>query len=133
MKKHLFLLALLATGVAAHGYDYPYLTFRLADGTVRTLSVDGLSMGIEGTSLVARGTSETLTLTLADLQEMHFSTDGTTTPVSAAVQDEGPVEAFSTDGLSMGAFSSAAEAAQRLRSGVYVLKTKSGTRKTIVR
>lgn len=133
MKKLMLLAMGIVTGVTAHAYDYPYLTFELADGTVQSIAVDDLTMNAAAGSLVAANSSQTLTLTLTQLQKMYFATSATGISTVATQAQGGPVEVYTLQGIHMGTFASAASAKSALRSGVYVMKNNNGTQKIAIR
>lgn len=133
MKKTLFLFMALATSVAGHAYDYPYLTFVSADGTTRSFAVESLTMNVAEKSLAVKNSAEEASLTLADLQKMYFSSEATAITQAAANGTRGTVDVFSIEGMRIGSFTSVAEARNALSSGIYVIKTNNKTQKIAVK
>ncbi|MCR4604295.1 MAG: Ig-like domain-containing protein [Prevotella sp.] len=79
MKKLLLLTMVLAGTLGAMAYDYPYLTFKSSDGTMKSVSVESLVMTFSNGQLVAASSSANDAFVLADLSKMYFSqTDETT-------------------------------------------------------
>ena len=130
MKKVLLSLSMLAGALSAMAEDYPYLTFETANGTKTSISTASLTINIQDGKLMA-GSME---LTLSDLSKMYFSTFDET----MGIED---IEVFQTDDLQ-----NAGEIYdlngrkivnrtenRKLPSGIYVIKTKTGTRKIQVK
>ena len=127
--RKIFFSLILCIGIAAQAktYDYPYLTFEGTDGAVVSVEVEGLTLTVSDTDIIATETDgSTYTFTLASLDKMYFAdeADGIL-PLSTDSDEE--VEAYNTDGTKAGKFSNAAAAKAALRQGVYILKGKSVT------
>ena len=110
--------------LATYADDFPYLTFVTADGTKTSVSSSSLTIAIQDGKLMV-GSKE---FTLAELSKMYFSTSdesatgieqvNTTTPDDTAT-------IFDLQGRKM--------SQGQMRRGIYVIKTKSGTRKVNVK
>lgn len=124
MKKlYLFLAVMLGT-LTAHAEDYTYLTFVTSDGAKTSVSVSSLTMSISGTTL----TAGSKTFTLSDLTKMYFSTsDETATDIkSISVKDlKEYSEVYDLNGKKM--------SKDKLKKGVYIVKTKTGNYKIVVK
>ena len=124
MKKlYLFLAVMLGT-LTAHAEDYTYLTFVTSDGAKTSVSVSSLTMSISGTTLAAGSK----TFTLSDLTKMYFSTsDETATDIkSISVKDlKEYSEVHDLNGKKM--------SKDKLKKGVYIVKTKTGNYKIVVK
>lgn len=107
-----------------HADTYPYLTFETTDGSKASISVSGLSITINGTTLTAGSKKFTLT----NLNRMYFSTtDESTTgiiAVTAAELNEAK-EIYDLSGKQV--------TKDQMRRGVYIVKTKDGTFKVNVK
>jgi len=137
MKKILVLLTMLVGVVTAQasltsapspmGEEnyYTYLTFETTDGAKASVSVEGLTLSISGTTL----TAGTQTFTLTNLNKMYFSTSDemTTTGISEVMKadlDEATA-IYDLQGHKV--------SKNQMRRGVYVIKTKQGTFKINVK
>ena len=123
MKKVLLSLSMLAGALSAMAEDYPYLTFETANGTKTSISTASLTINIQDGKLMA-GSME---LTLSDLSKMYFSTSDETTgikEVNIATLDD-TADIYDLQGRKV--------SRDQMRRGVYVIKTKNGTRKVNVR
>lgn len=132
MKKIIFTLLALTGAMTAQAYDYPYLTFMTGSGTLTSLSVSSLTITVSDGQLVVTNSGGSQTFTLSDLSKMYFSTEDVSTGISSpAVTDE--VEVLTVDGISLGRFAGVEQARTALKSGTYVIKSKSKTFKMTVR
>ena len=128
MKKILlFLLTLI--GMSVHAEDYSYLTFETADGTKTSVAVSSLTLTIAGGKLTAGDK----TFTLSELSKMYFSTTDATGIEKVISTVDGEVEVFNLRGVSIGKYNSMSEAANSLKTGVYIIKGKSKTLKISVK
>lgn len=122
-------MSLFLTVMAAPADDtYGYLTFQKSDGGEQSVSVDNLKITFSDGQLIATNTSTSATFTLSDLSKMYFSSTATAIEtVDANASDDSTVEIWSLSGISLGSFSSLAEARQKLSRGVYVVKQGTKT------
>ena len=134
--KHLFpaLLLLASQTASAEFYDYPYMAFQTADGTVKTLSVSSLSLTITDGQLIAVSDDGTEQFTLSDLAKMYFTTEAEATKVQATeAADSSSVEVISLSGVSYGTFSDVEAARKSLPAGMYIVKNGKETFKIAVK
>lgn len=130
MKKIILItmLAILTTGMRAAQYDY--LVFTLTDGTTKTVAASNLTISFSDGNLIAASGSETLaTLSLAQLTQMEFSTDdptGITTLSTNTLTTDEATAIYDMNGRQIPTGTS-------LRSGMYIVKTKSRTIKVYVK
>lgn len=134
MKTKLLLFLLCMATLSGYADDnYSYLAFETADGTTATETADNLHITFANGQLIATSTATSNTYTLTDLTRMYF----TNTPVTAinelATGNEGNVEVYSAQGISMGTFASMQAARSLLKQGLYIVKSDSGTFKMTVR
>jgi hypothetical protein len=73
------LIALVA--ICASAETYSYLKFTKTNGTTVTCSVEGLKITYDNTNVTVTNAEGTTTLALAEVKDMYFSNDGSTTPV----------------------------------------------------
>ena len=125
MKKILCLFMALVGALTAQAADYSYLTFETTDGVKTSVDVSSLPVTINlDNSTLTIGSQ---TFALADLSKMYFSTQSETTgieEISSATIDD--------DAVIYDLFGRKVTKAQ-MRRGIYVMKTKLGTRKVNVR
>lgn len=125
MKKILCLFMALVGALTAQAADYSYLTFETTDGVKTSVDVSSLPVTINmDNSTLTIGSQ---TFALADLSKMYFSTQSETTGIeeisSATIDDDAVI--YDLYGRKM--------TKAQMRRGIYVMKTKLGTRKVNVR
>lgn len=120
-----------ATAIASAA-DYPYMVIRQKDGTETVMKSEGLTFSISGTQLSATNADGTTAFTFADLASMEFSK--TASIVSAIANDcDGAIDVYTPGGQFVGRYTAIADALDGVPvSGVYVMKSKSGTAKFVV-
>ncbi len=126
MKKIVLFLTMMVGVLTAHADSYTYLTFETTDGAKASLSVEGLTLSISGTTLTAGAQSFTLT----NLSKMYFSTsDETATGISEELRVNSEEFASATFYDLHGKMVDKSQ----LSKGIYIVKTKSRTYKMVVR
>ena len=123
MKKFLLLLTALAGGATTQAEDYAYLTFETTDGEKISVPLESLTLSINGSTL----TAGTQTFTLENLSKMYFSSTDEATAIkeiSKTDLDEA-TDIYDLQGHKV-------QKAQMGR-GVYIVKTKQGTCKIVVK
>ncbi len=120
-------MSLVAASLAAQAYDYPYLAFQTADGSVKTVSVESLSISFSDGKLVVTNGDGTSTFTLTDLTKMYFSTENTSTGIekTEGQETEQVSEVYDLQGRKI--------PVSDMRHGIYLIKTKKGTQKVYVK
>jgi hypothetical protein len=124
MKKLFLLLTVLVTTLTVQAEGYTYLTFETTEGAKASVSVENLTLTINGTTLTA-GSQQ---FTLSNLSKMYFSTsDETATGIeeinSASIEEATDIYDLQGHKVSK----------EQMRKGVYIVKTKSRTYKMVVR
>ena len=124
MKKFVVFLTMMVGTLAVHAADYTYLTFETTDGAKASVSVENLTLTINGTTLTA-GSQQ---FTLSNLSKMYFSTsDETATGIeeinSASIEEATDIYDLQGHKVSK----------EQMRKGVYIVKTNSRTYKMVVR
>ena len=122
--KHLLLALLFMAGtLSVHAAEYAYLTFMTTDGIKASVKVSSLQLTISGTTL----TASTKSFTLANLSKMYFSaTDETTGIHQLTVKAmEDVTDIYDLQGRKV--------SKEKMRNGAYIIKTKQGTYKIIVK
>ena len=125
MKKKFLLFMALVGALTAQAGDYTYLTFETADGAKTSVDVSSLPVTINlDNSTLTIGNQ---TFALADLSKMYFSTQSESTGIeeisSATIDDDAVI--YDLYGRKV--------TKAQMRRGIYVMKTKLGTRKVNVR
>ena len=125
MKKKFLLFMALVGALTAQAGDYTYLTFETTDGAKTSVDVSSLPVTINlDNSMLTIGNQ---TFALADLSKMYFSTQSESTGIeeisSATIDDDAVIYDL------LGRRVTKAQ----MRRGIYVMKTKQGTRKVSVR
>ena len=123
MKKiALFLLAFVSVqNIQAE--EYSFLTFETTDGAKASISVKSLSLNISGTTLTAGQQS----FILSNLSKMYFSSTDETTgieEITSATLDEA-TDIYDLQGHKM--------TKAQMKKGIYIVKTKQGVHKIIVK
>ena len=125
MKKLVVFLLMMMGTMAVHAADYAYLTFETTDGAKASVSVENLTLTINGTTLTVGSQS----FTLSNLSKMYFSTSDETTGLSEELKvksEEFATAIYDLQGRKV--------TKDEMRSGqVYIVKTKSGTHKIAVK
>lgn len=126
MKKIVLLLMTLVGALAVQAEDtYTYLTFETTDGAKTSVDVSSLpvTINLDSSTLIIGNQS----FVLADLSKMYFSTQSETTGIegisSATIDDDAVI--YDLYGRKV--------TKAQMRRGIYVMKTKLGTRKVNVR
>lgn len=123
MKKIVLIVMALVGALAVQADDYPYLTFETADGTKTSVSSSSLTITIQNGKLIA-GSNE---FNLTDLSKMYFSTSDETTGIEelniTTLDDAADI--YDLQGRKVNK--------DQMRRGVYVIKTRQGTRKVNVK
>lgn len=103
---------------------YAYLVFEMNDGTKASVPASSLTLTFSGTTLTA-GTQQ---FTLTNLKSMYFSASNESTTgigeTDAAALDEA-TEIYDLKGHRV--------TREQMRRGVYIVKTKKGTSKIVVK
>ena len=124
MKKLFLLLTVLVTTLTVQAEGYTYLTFETTEGAKASVSVENLTLTINGTTLTA-GSQQ---FTLSNLSKMYFSTsDETATGIeeinNAAIEEATDIYDLQGHKVSK----------EQMKKGVYIVKTNSRTYKMVVR
>ena len=72
------LIALVA--ICASAETYNYLKFTKTNGSTVTCSVEGIKVTYDNSNIIVTNAEGTTTIALADVQDMYFSNEGSTTP-----------------------------------------------------
>ncbi len=133
MRKIGMVFAWLVCAGMAQAADYPYLVFTNTAGTTTALSVNNMTLSVNGSELTVTNSDGTQVFTLTDLVAMQFSQDGSVTAIENVLDGEKAVEVYSVTGVGLGLFGSLYEAAGVLSAGAYVVKQGSKSQTIVVR
>lgn len=128
--KKTLILAALASPMMAAAADYPWLTFRMTDGTEMSVAADGLTINYSDGNLLLKSATVDHILATDQVQSMMFTTiaakvDGIADILSAEA------EYFDLSGKNVGRFNTSDEARKVLPSGTYIVRSKENTIKVI--
>ncbi len=135
MKKKLLILALAGLPFAGAGADtYPYLSFETQDGTVRSVSVNSLTVTFSNGKLLADNGTDSYEIDAASLSRMYFSADNLTAISDVKGTDSlGKLEVYTLSGVRLGSFDSADALRNGVSAGVYIVKSNGKTLKVAVK
>ena len=123
MKKIAFFLLAFVSVQNIQAEEYSFLTFETTDGAKASISVKSLSLNISGTTLTAGQQS----FTLSNLSKMYFSSTDETTgieEITSATLDEA-TDIYDLQGHKM--------TKSQMKKGIYIVKTKQGVHKILVK
>ena len=81
MKKTIITMLIALVAICASAETYSYLKFTKTNGSTVTCSVEGLKITYDNANVTVTNAEGTTTLALAEVKDMYFSNDGSTTPV----------------------------------------------------
>ena len=81
MKKTIITMLIALVAICASAETYSYLKFTKTNGTTVTCSVEGLKITYDNNNVTVTNAEGTTTIALAEVRDMYFSNDGSTTPV----------------------------------------------------
>ena len=134
MKKLLVTILMAGTLHVAIAYDYPYMVFQTADGSMHAIAADELTISFTDGQLVAANASDSQTFPLAQMSKMYFSADNITSiqTVGQDVPDtDGTTEIYDLQGRLVKGQGAKAEGLRN--NGIYIVKTKKGIRKVYIK
>ena len=123
IKKLLFMLLLMAPTMPARSGEFAYLTFEMTDGTKISVSVSSLALTVDGTTLTAASQS----FVISNLSKMYFTASDETTGIRQLefkMADE-ITDVFDLQGKKV--------SKAQMKKGVYIIKTRQGTCKIVVK
>ena len=128
MKKLLFLLLLAVGTLAARAGTYAYLTFVTTDGAKVSVPVESLSLTVSGSTL----TTGKQSFTLANLAKMYFTVadESNTTGIGKLADATNRDVQTATEVYDLGGHR---VANRQMKRGAYIVKTKQGNYKLVVR
>lgn len=128
--KKAMILAALAFPLMASASVYPWLTFKMTDGTEMSVASEGLAINYNEGKLLLKSITVDQTIPTELVKSMRF----TTTPAAVeGIKELISVEAdyYDLSGNKVGNFVSSEDAKKALPSGTYILRSKDKTIKII--
>ena len=117
------MLLLIAPTMPARSSEFAYLTFEMTDGTKISVSVSSLALTVNGTTLTAASQS----FVISNLSKMYFTASDETTGIRQLefkMADE-ITDVFDLQGKKV--------SKAQMKKGVYIIKTRQGTCKIVVK
>lgn len=125
MQKLILTGLLLALSLAAHA-SYPYFVFVTTEGIEHGIPSTGLEISFDDDVMTARSGTDIIELSTVAISSMRFS--ATMSGVSAGPASEDcALSAYTLQGVSIGTYSTLAEAIQNLETGIYILRDAKGS------
>ena len=123
MRKIILTILLMVGAFAAWADSYSYLTFETTEGAKVSVPTSALTLTVSGTTLKVG----TQSFVLSNLRKMYFSATDETTGIDAPAFDawDEATEIYDLQGHRL--------TRSQLRKGAYIIKTKKGTCKIVVR
>lgn len=125
MKKRLLTMSVLAA-LSGHlmADEFGYMVFTLNDGTMKSITANGLTLSFTDGNLSAKSGNNELTIPLNSLKVMAFSKNGVTA-IGDTMADDDSEEIYDLQGHRV--------TRAEMRKGVYIIKTKNKTYKVNIR
>ena len=125
MKKRLLTMSVLAA-LSGHlmADEFGYMVFTLNDGTMKSITANGLTLSFTDGNLSAKSGNNELTIPLNSLKVMAFSKNGVTA-IGDTMADDDSEEIYDLQGNRV--------TRAEMRKGVYIIKTKNRTYKVNIR
>ena len=123
MKKIIFTILMMIGVLVARADSYSYLTFETTEGAKVSVPTSALTLTVSGTTLKVG----TQSFVLSNLRKMYFSSTDETTGIDAPAFDawDEATEIYDLQGHRF--------TKRQLRKGAYIIKTKKGNCKIVVR
>ena len=128
--KRTLIIAAIASPMMATAADYPWLTFKMADGTEMSVAAEGLAINYSEGHLLLKSATVDQLLATDQVLSMQFTTSASAVD---GIKDILSVEAdyFDLSGKKAGRFTNSDEARKALSSGTYIVRSKEKTIKLI--
>ena len=125
MKKRLLTMSVLAAlSGPLMADEFGYMVFTLNDGTMKSITANGLTLSFTDGNLSAKSGNNELTIPLNSLKVMAFSKNGVTA-IGDTMADDDSEEIYDLQGHRV--------TRAEMRKGVYIIKTKNRTYKVNIR
>lgn len=129
--KSLIVLAATALPMTCLAGDFPWLTFRLTDGSGLSVAADNLTITYSNRVLQLKSATVDREIPVDEVKTMQFTSSSSA--LNAVTDDRlsGAMPFYDISGKSVGSYESVDEARLCLPSGVYILKSGDKTVKVI--
>lgn len=106
------------------GAEENAMQFMTTDGVTHKISSTGLEIKFADGNLVATNSTESLTLSLSQLESMQF--ESFTSAIASHQEMQGAVRVTNMNGVAFGTYNNILDAEKNLSAGVYVAKFENG-------
>ncbi|MDE5847908.1 MAG: hypothetical protein K2H71_11225 [Muribaculaceae bacterium] len=128
--KRAFILTALVSPMLAAAADYPWLTFKMTDGSEISVASEGLAINYSDGNLLLKSTTVDQTIPSDQVKSMRFTTSiDAVDEMTDILSSE--ADYFDLSGIKTGRFSSSDEARNALPSGTYIVRSNKKTIKVI--
>jgi len=127
--KRLFLGLLLAlVSLAVQADDFRYMAFQTNDGTIRTITAEGLQLTFDDGKLTATSGDQQVVISLSELSKMYFTDTpvGIEAPVLSQNELDDNAVVYNLQGMCVGRL-------QAQPKGIYIVKVNGQRRKVILK
>ena len=127
--KRLFLGLLLAlVSLSVQADDFRYMAFQTNDGTIRTITAEGLQLTFDDGKLTATSGDEQVVISLSELSKMYFTDTpvGIEAPVLSQNELDDNAVVYNLQGMCVGRL-------QAQPKGIYIVKVNGQRRKVILK
>ena len=128
--KTAFILTSLVSPMLAAAADYPWLTFRMTDGSELSVAAEGLAINYADGNLLLKSTTVDQTIPSDQVKSMRFTTSTDAVDEMTDILSS-EADYFDLSGIKVGRFSSSDEARNVLPSGTYIVRSNKKTIKVI--
>lgn len=128
--KTAFILTALVSPMLAAAADYPWLTFRMTDGSELSVAAEGLAINYADGNLLLKSTTVDQTIPSDQVKAMRFTTSTDAVDEMTDILSS-EADYFDLSGIKVGRFSSSDEARNVLPSGTYIVRSNKKTIKVI--
>ena len=133
MKRLLLSITLsLAAIMNVSAGDYDYLIFTQKNNPAQAVTAIGTTITFTDGNMKVVSGGETVTIPLADVSEMYFSSTSGIDEKSLAPAD-GTITVYTTSGQHVATYQNADDLSSQLKKGIYVIRQNGETRKIAVR
>ena len=128
--KTAFILTALVSPMLAAAADYPWLTFRMTDGSELSVAAEGLAINYADGNLLLKSTTVDQIIPSDQVKAMRFTTSTDAVDEMTDILSS-EADYFDLSGIKVGRFSSSDEARNVLPSGTYIVRSNKKTIKVI--
>lgn len=127
MKKILLVTLLIMSAMCASAATFTTMRLVTTSQTEHLIGLDGLEITVADGILTAANATETLSVPVADLATMEFSSKQSGIAGVEHTGEQTPVTVYGIDGKDYGTFASTSAASAALPAGTYIIKATDNT------